>query len=347
MMRAAPSVPLAALLCACAAPPSPPSGWAHAATGSTASLRALAAVDADVAYVGGTGGTLLRTTDGGRTWTDVAPPGSGGCDFRDLAAFGPDQVLAMVAGQPARVYRTEDGGVSWRIVHEDPRPQAFFDAMAFAGDVGALFGDPVDGRFTLLLTADAGRTWREAFAEALAPPRAGEVGFAASGTCLAVARGDVPIFSLVTGGGTCRHLLFSVDDGWEAVDLPMARGSASEGAFSIAWRGAVGVAVGGDFQKPKRGRGSAAVTLDGGRTWYPGNTCGYRSAVAWLDEDMLLAVGSHGASYSPDRGRTWQAFGDEGFHSLQVTADGTVWACGSDGRVAKLLRAGDAESTDS
>src|SRR5690606_22947047 len=137
-------------------PPShwPPSHWQpqwrELARGSNASLRGLCAVDQQVAFCGGAGGTLMRTVDGGATWTDIAPPGSAACDFRDVEAFDRDHVVAMVAGQPARVYRSEDGGSSWRIVHEDPRPAAFFDALAFVGDYGLLFGDAIDGQFCLL-----------------------------------------------------------------------------------------------------------------------------------------------------------------------------------------------------
>ena len=154
---------LSAVLCGCHVPSSGrPIGWQPLTTGTVASLRGLAAVDARVAFVGGHGGTLLRTLDGGHSWQDVAPAGSEACDFRDLEAFGRDHVVAMVAGQPARVYRSADGGVSWHVVHEDPRPQAFFDAMAFAGPHGVLFGDAIDGAFTLLVTDDRGASWRPA-----------------------------------------------------------------------------------------------------------------------------------------------------------------------------------------
>lgn len=314
-------------------------------TGSKASFRGLSAVDAEVAYVSGSGGTVLRTDDGGKTWQDVAPNGTEDCDFRDIEALDRDQVVAMVAGQPARVYRSDDGGQAWRLVHEDPRKEAFFDALAFAGDVGMMFGDAIDGQFGMLQSNDGGRTWHDRSGVMLPPPGAGEAAFAASGTCLVAADADAGVFSLVTGGGPTRAITFGPAVIGEAGKhhwyqwLPLQQGASSKGAFSVAWRGARGVAVGGNYSEPLVTTETVATTADGGVTWATGDAGGFRSAVVWLDERALLSVGSHGASWSDDAGRTWQGFGETGFHCLSKGRDGSVWASGSDGRVARLVTA--------
>jgi photosystem II stability/assembly factor-like uncharacterized protein len=342
---------LAGLLVAtgCRAPdtaPTPDAGpWQSVAVPTAASLRALAVADTDVLWVGGADGTLLRTADGGATWRDVAPPGCAACDFRDVHAFGADEALVMVAGQPARLYRTDDAGRRWTIVHEDPRPAAFFDAIAFDGDEGVLFGDPVGGAFAVCFSRDAGRTWRPAAAAQVPAPVPGEAGFAASGTCAVVVRGPgaVPRALVATGGGAARCLQMSFGaHAPRVVPLPLAQGAASRGAFSLAVRGGCQVVVGGDYEAPRNAIGSAAWSDDGGGTWHPceAGAGGYRSAVVWLDDERLLAVGSHGASLSVDRGRSWRPFGATGFHALAVGRDGRVWACGSDGRVARLRRFG-------
>ena len=320
-----------------------PSEWLPVATGSNASLRGLCAVDASTAFISGSGGTLLRTVDGGETWQDIAPPGTDQCDFRDVEAFDRNRVLAMVAGQPARVYRTGDGGVTWDVVVEDPRPGAFFDAMAFAGDHGVMFGDAIDGQFALLQTEDAGRTWRDRSGVYLPEPLPGEAAFAASGTCLVAVGRHAPLFSLATGGGPARMVklgpgVASPDaKNYWSQSLPLQSGASSKGAFSIAWRGTLGVAVGGDYQLPHERNGTAAWSHDGGKTWRAADALGFRSAVIWLDGGTLLSVGSHGASWSRDAGHTWQPFGEVGFHSLSRGRDGSVWASGSGGRVARLL----------
>ena len=327
----------------------PRANWELVATPSKVGLRGLAVVDASVAWVGGAEGTLLRTLDGGQNWQSVAPPDSGKCDFRDIEAFDADNALVMVAGLPARIYRTADGGKTWQVAHDDPRPKAFFDAMAFAGDRGYLFGDPVDGGFTLLTSADRGASWTAVAAELLPEPVGAEAGFAASGTCVAVhgpavaAEGqqaaDVALW--IATGGTASRCVRSLDGGttWHATALPLAQGGAAQGAFGLAFRDrSVGVAVGGDYREPLLSQGTAAWTADGGRSWrtVAGGAGGFRSAALWLGSDDVMAVGSHGCSLSRDRGRSWRPFGTEGFHSVAMGRDGSVWACGSEGRVARL-----------
>lgn len=327
-------------LAACsAAPGALPWSWQVFDTGSRASLRGIAVIDAHCVYVSGTDGTLLRTIDGGQSWQDVAPPQAGVCDFRDLEAFDGNTVLAMVAGQPAKVFRTADGGLSWGVVHHDDRPEAFFDAMARHGEEVVLFGDPLGGRFSLWRSKDAGQSWAD-MADQLPLAVAGEAGFAASGTC--VAPRDDGGYSLVTGGGATRHVAFAVTESSAALPpiaaLPLVHGD-SAGAFSIAWAGDFGLVVGGDYRLAERRDGSGAISHDGGLGWRAVDVGGYRSAVVWLDEGMTaLAVGPAGASVSCDRGQTWQLFGRSGFHALARGGDGAIWACGSDGRVAKLRR---------
>jgi len=310
--------------------------WQVRACGVDHSLRGLAPLSAEVCYVGGAHGTLRKSTDGGATWLDVAPRGAEACDFRDVEVLPSGAVVAMVAGAPARLYRSSDGGASWSMVHEDPRPAAFFDAVAFDGPRGVVFGDALGGRFVLLESDDAGRTWREAPVAALPAPMGREAGFAASGTCVVpAARG----FSLVTGGDACRHVAFGRDRRPRAVALPLRRGSASCGAFSIAWRGQRAVCVGGDYRAPTTREGTAAFSIDGGRTWRAADAGGYRSGVVWVTDRDVLAVGSHGASWSDDGGQPFVAFGSEPFHSVARGRDGSIWACGSAGRVARLVPA--------
>lgn len=325
----------------CRAPAAPAAGpWWPVAAPTTASLRGLAVVDADVVWVGGTGGTLLRTVDGGASWQDVRPADALGCDFRDVHAFSADVAVAMVAGQPARVYRTEDGGSHWTVVHADPRLAAFFDAIAFAGEDGVLFGDPVDGAFSVWWTHDAGRSWRALPAAQLPPPLVEEAAFAASGTCATVVAhvGAAPHALVVTGGAVARCLRLSLGgEAPRAAALPVPYGAPSRGAFSIAVHGDRAVVVGGDYRRPDDAV-TAACGDANGDGWRAAAIGGYRSAVAWLDDTCLLAVGSHGASVSIDGGRSWQPFGYRGFHGVAVGSDGSIWACGDDGSVARLDR---------
>lgn len=326
------------LLAACAwapAPGEPPGAFVACVSPTTQSLRGLAAVDADCAWVGGSGGALFRTVDGGRSWADVAPPGCAQHDFRDIAAFDREVAVVLVAGQPAQLWRTPDGGRSWSLVLADERPAAFFDAIDCVGRRGVLFGDPVDGTFDVRVSDDAGVSWRVVPPARLPAPLPGESAFAASGSVVGLhADGGVWI---ATGGGPTRFLRVpAAAAAATAVALPLANGAPTRGAFAVAFRGDRGVAVGGDYAAPARADGTAACSEDGGRSWRAvyGGAGGFRSAVVWLDDHHTLAVGSHGASWSGDGGRSWQPLAGS-FHTLARAADGTVWAAGADGRIAR------------
>jgi photosystem II stability/assembly factor-like uncharacterized protein len=236
------------------------------------------------------------------------------------------------------VFRTGDGGRSWQVVLADERPAAFFDAMAFAGDFGALFGDPLAGAFCVWTTRDAGRSWQPVAAADLPAPLAGEGAFAASGSCVHVqGPAESATIRIATGGGEVARMLVGTERGWSSHPVPLRAKAASRGGFGLAVRDAQLVVVGGDFEVMQRRDGTAAWSDDGGVTWTAasGGAGGYRSAAVWSSDRHLIAVGAGGTSVSADGGRSWAIAALEGFHALSL-ADGVVWACGEDGRVARL-----------
>ncbi len=314
--------------------------WQFVRTPTRQSLRGLGALDAATVWVSGAGGEVWRSRDGGESWQAVAPPNAAACDFRDLEVLDADHALVLSAGDVARVDRTTDGGATWRTVLTDTRRGAFFDAMAFTGDHGVLFADPMNGGFCLWTTRDRGATWQPVARDRLPAPLVGEAAFAASGTCVAAFAGPSgPEFVVATGGGERARVLQGAFGSWRVVDAPMHAGAPSRGGFGLAFAGDHGVVVGGDYAVPTANEGTVARSDDGGRTWQPvaAGAGGFRSAVVWLDDARLLAVGSHGTSVSDDRGRSWRVVDVEGFHALSRAADGTVWAAGADGRVARWV----------
>ncbi len=324
------------LIAGCAGgPPSLPAPqWQLLPAPTTASLRGLAALDGQRAWVTGSGGTVLRTTDGGLTWRQVGPPERTDADFRDVVAFDADTAVVMIAGAPAELWRTADGGASWQRVFAEPAAGAFFDALAAAGEDVVLFGDPIDNGFYVVVSRDRGRTWTRVEPRRLPAPEPGEAAFAASGSCVHAFGTDD--FAFVTGGSAVRFV-HKDPAGARAVPLPLANGAASRGAFSVAFAGRDRVlAVGGDYAVPGAAGGTAAWSEDGGRTWHEAGRPpdGYRSAVVWTGAAGAVAAGPLGCSASGDGGRTWQSFGESGFHCLCVAGD-ALWAAGANGRVAR------------
>jgi len=199
--------------------------------------------------------------------------------------------------------------------------------------------DPVRGKFRILATFDRGQTWRVLPRRGMPAARHGEFGFAAGGTYL-VTTGKHDAW-LATGGGVSR-IFHSRDDGhtWVVKRVPIPADPAGAGIFSLAFKNKhVGVAVGGDFNKPDKG--ASARSLDGGQRWrHGGSVSGYRSGSAWVDRQTrtVITVGPNGSDVSHNAGRTWTRFDSGDYDAASCTGWGSCWASRPDGVVARLSR---------
>jgi photosystem II stability/assembly factor-like uncharacterized protein len=334
-------------------------GGAPAATvvaqdsGVAVRLRGISAVDANVAWASGREGTVLRTIDGGAHWQAMRVPGAEKLDFRDVEGFDADSavVLSIGPGADSRVYRTDDGGRSWQLALQNADPRAFFDCMAFAGERGWMLGDPVDGAFQVHATADGGRSWALQ-PGAMPPAEKDEAAFAASGTCVATTPWGRRM--AVGGGGASRAFLDGGDgnDGagastvgaaatprWSAYATPLPSRVPAAGIFSAAPAGGDMLLVGGDFEH-ENAPGSAALAQlqDDGSLKVSAlpDPRGYRSGVACAGDarPRCVAVGPSGVDALVD-GR-WQPLSDTGYDAVDLAADGSGWASGDKGRIARV-----------
>lgn len=316
--------------------------WTSVNVDTTQGFRALDAVDAKTAWVGGDGGGVFRTTDGGRTWDEVSPPGSDELLFRDVEARSASEavVLSIGEGEASRIYKTVDGGASWTETFRSAEPTAFYNCVDFwpGGKRGIAMSDPVDGEWRIITTSDGGDTWTIADTRGLEAP--GEFGYSASGTCLVTAGARD---AWIGGGGAAASIYATHDGGrsWSAADSTLATGEAA-GVFGLGFRNPrQGIAVGGDFGLEDDGVDRAAYSTDGGRTWTNSDSDlgGYREAVAWIGGRTAIAVGPNGSDISHDNGRSWKPFGatQTRFHTVDC-AKGTCWAAGAGGRVGVLAR---------
>jgi len=203
--------------------------WQIQSSGTMTGLRGVSAVDAETAWASGAAGTVLRTTDSGRTWTSYKVPGAEAIDFRDIEAFDARTAIIMGIASPARMFRTEDGGATWTEVYRNAAAGMFLDAVDFAGPSdGWAVGDPIGGRIFLLTTSDGGRTWTVPVERRPAGFRESVVYVPGAGSTLVLAVGP-------SGSD------FSLDDGRTWTPIP---GPAGFHALSFAPDGSAGWAVG-------------------------------------------------------------------------------------------------------
>ena len=318
-------------------------GWVSLESGNKASMRGLDVVNGQVAWFGGSGGVWGRTTNGGKSW-ETGKVAGGKLDFRDIHAIDAQTAIFMSAGagKQSRIFRTEDGGQTWRLTFTNRWEKGFFNTIAFwDAQNGILLSDPIDDRPFLLVTANGGKSWRRLPADTFPPLMEGEYGFAASGSCIALA-GKTHIW--LATGGTRARVFHSADRGktWAVSPAPLKSGNGSSGIFSIAFRNEHhGVVVGGNYQNEGETGQTVAFTADGGKTWTLSKNhaeVAYRSCVAPVagKAGHWVAVGPAGSSFSEDDGKTWSNFAG-GYHVLSFgPSPDSGFAAGRDGALGKL-----------
>ena len=314
--------------------------WSVFDSGVTGRFRGVSPVSDQIAWASGTAGTVVRTSDGGKSWKRLAVPDADKLDFRDIDAFDERNayVLSIGNGEASRIYRTSDGGTSWTLQFANTDPKVFLDAMAFwSPDRGIAFSDSVDGQFVIFATKD-GKSWTRIPADGLPSALPEEGAYAASGTNVAV-HGEDDVWIATSRSRVLR----STDGGqrWTVAATPLPSGSAS-GIFSIAFRDERhGVIVGGDYQKTGEAIDNAAFTTDGGATWLPAKgLSGFRSAVSQQPGTTTwYAAGPTGVDISTDDGKTWKPHSEmKDLHTFAFSRRGRhAWGAGERGKIVLLV----------
>jgi len=320
--------------------------WVPQQSGTDAEFRGLVALSPSVVWASGTRNRVVHSTDGGRTWKlDSIPTGST-LDLRAIAASSATVAWSLSAGPAeqgqAQIFHTDDGA-RWNKQFETTQHGVFLDALAFwDAQHGIALSDPVGGELFILATDDGGKTWARVAATGATAVLPGEAAFAASGTCLTV-QGESNVW-IGTGGGPRARVFRSSDRGrsWTVADTPIHAGNSAAGIFSVAFADAEhGVAVGGEYSKPKQAFDNVAVTSDGGRTWRLAHgplPPGYMSAVAYIPATngrSLVAVGLAGTATSSDGGEGWAMIDTVAYNSVAFASRTDGWAAGPKGRIAK------------
>ena len=309
-------------------------------SGHKTSLRGLSVVNNNVVWASGSNGTVVRSTDGGKTFTWLTVPGYEKRDFRDIDAVDEKSALIMAVDEPGIILKTTDAGKNWLPVFIDSTKGMFMDAMNFSGKTGIVVGDPLQGFAFLAYTKDGGNTWHKVTGKAnQVNVEKDEAFFASSGTNVKVVTdGDISTNQvwMVTGGSKARLVK---DD--TAFAMPMLQGANSQGANSIDVMGNKAVVVGGDFAHDTITSGNCVLfnISESNIVFTKPQTPphGYRSCVAFIDRRHLVTCGTSGVDISTDGGNNWQLVTKTGFHVCQKARRGdAVYLAGGGGKIARL-----------
>jgi photosystem II stability/assembly factor-like uncharacterized protein len=303
-------------------------------------LRGLSATGGKTWWASGSKGWIIRGRDERQDPMRIV--GAEDLDFRGLHAFDDDHVLAMSAGpgQASQLWRTRDGGKRWTRVAVNEDPNGFWDAIAFVDHRrGFILGDPTEGRFTVLYTADGGQTWTRLPPDALPPADDGEGACAASNGCLAIGpHGEV---AFCTGGGGMARVYVSREGGryFVALKTPIPADAPSRGAFAVAWSKRRELWVcGGDYKAPDAEGANLAIlgpgSLEVRRAPAP---AGYLSSVA-VHGKTVMAAGLSGVLVSYDDA-PFQRVSSAPFNTVRLSSRKAGVLCGPGGSIG-LWRAG-------
>ncbi len=310
-------------------------------SGTKTSIRGLSAVSDKIVWASGSNGTIGKTMDGGKTWQWIIVKNFEKNDFRDIEAFDAKTAIVMAIAEPAYILKTSDGGKTWKTVFADSTKGMFLDAMDFWNiNSGIAVGDPINGKFFIARTFNAGNDWQKIPFDKLPSADPGEACFASSGTN--VRKLDREEACFVSGG--LRSRLFIRDT---KIDLPVVQGKETTGANSVAISDDKKlkapkhiVIVGGDFTKDTSTEKNCALSDDGGKKWFSPATPphGYRSCVEYIHKNELICCGTSGIDISHDGGWNWLLMSTESFHVCRKSKKGNaVFLAGTNGRIAKLI----------
>ena len=256
-------------------------------------------------------------------------------NFRSLAVTTND-VFAISISNPTLLFK------NGKLVYKEEHPKVFYDSIEFWNDnEGIAIGDFTDDCISIIITRDAGDSWKKLDCSVFSDIKASEGFFAASDTNISI----VDDYTWIASGGINSRVYFSVDKGrsWQIYNTPILQGESTTGIFSIDFYDKNnGFAIGGDYTKPKINSLNKITTSDGGKTWKSiadHQNPGYRSCVQYFPNSngkKLLAVGFNGIDYSSDSGHSWKHFSDDGYYTVRFLNDTVAYAAGN-GKISRLI----------
>ncbi len=274
-------------------------------------------------WAGGATGTLMRSDDGGNSWTAIRTGLLD--DIRTIEAVSPNSV---VFGSGCALRRTDDGGITVRRLAWSASDDSCASKIQTVSFPSALTGYLLLANGDIYITSDSGESWKK---QGVAP-----YSVSAGGTD---AVRDMRFDSLgrgVLSVGT--RLLHSVDAG--ANWTPVLTASAGAGLYSFSFVSeTVGFAAGD--------HGHFLSTVDGGATWENVDSDGSTlseslASLSCVDEEFCVAANTAGTAMlrTADGGAHWSGVSTGADSAAVLLAGGKGVSVGKRGAIATTTNSG-------
>jgi photosystem II stability/assembly factor-like uncharacterized protein len=270
--------------------------WVAQRVGSTApAFYTVKAVSNLIAWAAGSGGTVVRTTDGGTTWTSVGGGALGTADVYAIEARDANNAWCTTSPSATNIYRTTNGGTLWTQVYT--LAGGFIDGIIMTSATnGYAVGDPVPnpgGNWTLLRTTDGGATWT-ALTPVL-PQVSTEAGW----------NNSFQIIGNTMWFGTNLSKVYrstNLGSAWTSSATP------SLNSYSLWFNNATTGMLGG-------AAGAVNKSTDGGATWTAATAAGTGSVlgVAGISGNEFWAASGTNVYYSANLGTSWTSAAKNGY----------------------------------
>lgn len=253
--------------------------------------------DPEHGWLAGIVGTILHTSDGGRTWEKQ----ESGTENHLFTVFFADTRHGWAAGDLMTLIHTSDGGKTW----EPQEVQEILEENVFAAEViynGLFFHDALEGWLvgefgSIFHTTDGGQNWNYLHLDFLTPETDADEWEMPRLTLYDVYFSDRNNGFILGVDGT----MIRTEDGgkeWKLVDS-----TTKQSLYSITGVGDTFWAVGN--------RGVLIKSTDGGNTWANQgeviHTKSWLTSVAFPDEKTGWVAGGSGAVFKTlDGGDTWE-----------------------------------------
>ena len=300
--------------------------WSPQNSGTTTKLFSVKAVNANVAWATGFS-VVLRTTNGGATWTSVWPAETP-LHSHTIAALDANTAMVIscagsednwLAGD-TKIYRTTNGGADWQTAYSSVASNAFLNCLKMMdANTGFAYGDPVGGKWMLLKTTNGGASWAQmSTAPTDLPSSSGMFGgmeILAPASIWFGAIGNV--FRSTDGGASWTHSVFRFGSYITGIKFTDSN-NGFVCAINVRWLG---------------------HTTDGGNTWSSTTFPRIQNSATMSYAGGTLRMIWDNTVYQSSNGASWDsvfAAPSGGFLGIDVVQAGNVvqgWAVGTDGMI--------------